>query len=184
MTTQYIVKTVSQKVLFFLAKYSDREFYERQVARKLDISYGSANAALNELYSAGSIRRRQAGRMFFYSIDNGNPAIKELKKIINLFLVEPLVNKLKKIASGIIVYGDCAHGLDTSNSELNLFVVAEDRDKVIRIAGRYRLPRGYESIKLRIAVNTVDELLIINKTDKGFASLLNAGMIIWKRPAQ
>ena len=46
----HIITTVNQKVLSFLAKFSDDEFYERQVARSLDIAYGSANRSLNQLF--------------------------------------------------------------------------------------------------------------------------------------
>lgn len=183
MTTQYIVKTASQKVLFFLAKFSDKEFYERQIARKTAISYGSANAALNELYKSGSIKRRQVGKMFFYSVDTDDPAIKELKKLVNLFLIEPLVNKLKRLSSGIIIYGDCAHGLDTSSSKLNLFIVTGNKVKTGKVIARYRLPLGYEPVKLNFVIKTVYELLIINKTEKDFAAMLNAGIIVWKQPA-
>jgi hypothetical protein len=182
MTTQFIVKTASQKVLFFLARFSDREFYERQIARKIGISFGAANAALNELYASGSIKRRQAGKMFFYSVDSQDVAIRELKKLINLFLIEPLVNKLKKLASGIIIYGDCALGIDNSRNELNLFIAADDKEKVGRMIRGYTFPRGYESIKLHPVIKTIDELLIINKTDKYFSSQLNSGIILWKQP--
>jgi hypothetical protein len=47
---------------------------------------------------------------------------------------------------------------------------------------RYTFPRGYESIKLHPVIKTIDELLIINKTDKYFSSQLNSGIILWKQP--
>jgi predicted transcriptional regulator len=181
MTTQFMVKTASQKVLFFLAKFSDREYYERQIARKTGISYGSANSALNELYSSGTIKRRQAGKMFFYSVDTGNVAIRELKKIVNLFLLEPLVLKLKKLSSGIIIYGDCANGTDNAGSELNLFIATSNKEKVYRVLRGYKLPRGYEPVKLNPVVKTIDELMIINKTDRAFSIQLNSGMILYKQ---
>jgi len=43
MFNPYVITTVNQKVLSLLAKFSDKEFYERQVARKINIAYGSAN---------------------------------------------------------------------------------------------------------------------------------------------
>ena len=176
-----MVKTAGQKVLFFLAKFSDREYYERQIARKTGISYGSANSALNELYSSGSIKRRQAGKMFFYSVDTGDITIRELKKMVNLFLLEPLVLKLKKMASGIIVYGDCAYGTDNSGTELNLFIATSNKEKVNRVLRAYKLPRGYEPVILNPVVKTIAELMIINKTDRAFAAQLNSGIILYKQ---
>ena len=104
----HIITTVNQKVLSFLAKFSDDEFFERQIARSLDIAYGSANRSLNQLFSTGAIKRRQEGKMFFYSIDGSNPSVIEFKKLVNLLLLEPLVESLQKTASRIVLYGSCA----------------------------------------------------------------------------
>jgi hypothetical protein len=45
-----LITTVPQKVLRFLAKYPDKEFYEREITRRIGISTGSANRAVNELF--------------------------------------------------------------------------------------------------------------------------------------
>jgi predicted transcriptional regulator len=71
-------------VLSLLAKFSDQEFYEREVSRRLGIAAGSANRALNELFSSGVVRRRREGKMYFYSIDSSNAALTEFKKMVEL----------------------------------------------------------------------------------------------------
>ena len=109
MLNVHIIATVSQKVLSLLTKFSDREFYERQIARKIGIAYSSANRALNDLYSTGAIKWRQEGKMYFYSVDASNAAITELKKLINIMLIEPLVEELKSISSRIMLYGSIPH---------------------------------------------------------------------------
>ena len=57
MLNPHIITTSNQKVLSLLAKFSDQEFYEREVARRLGVSSGSANRALNELFSSGVVTR-------------------------------------------------------------------------------------------------------------------------------
>jgi DNA-binding transcriptional ArsR family regulator len=111
MLNLHIIVTVNQKVLSLLAKFPDQEFYERQIARKIGIAYGSANRALNDLYSTGAIKWRQEGKMYFYSGDASKTAITELKKLINIMLIEPLVEELKSISSRIVLYGSCAQGI-------------------------------------------------------------------------
>jgi len=41
MFSAHIITTTKQRVLGLLAKFSDKEFYERQIARRIGISYGS-----------------------------------------------------------------------------------------------------------------------------------------------
>jgi DNA-binding transcriptional ArsR family regulator len=131
MLHHHIIATNSQKVLSLLAKFSDQEFYEREVVRRLGISSGSANRALNELFSSRAISRRREGKMYFYSIDSSNAALTEFKKMVNLMLVEPLVEELKKVSNRIVLHGSCAIGTDTSESDKDLIVVSPARYKDI-----------------------------------------------------
>ena len=154
MLQSYLVTTVNQKVLSMLVKFSDQEFYEREVARSLGISYGAANRALNELYSSGAITRRGEGKMYFYSISPSNAAIMEYKKMINLMLIEPLIEKLKNLSNRIVLYGSCALGTDTSESDLDLFIVSNNKKDVSNIIRDFKFPRGYESIHIQSVIKT------------------------------
>jgi len=179
----HIIFTVNQKVLSLFAKFSDKEFYERQVARKLGIGYSSANGALNDLYSAGVLKRRREGKMFFYSVDHSSPIVLELKKLVNLLLIEPLIEELKKSSSRIILYGSCAKGTDTSKSDLDLFVVSNDKDRVLDILSNFKFPRGFEEIHIQAVVKTPVELLEIKGSDQAFIEEVEQGIILWEKVA-
>lgn len=176
-----IIDTANQKVLALLAKFSDQEFYEREIARTLGIAYGSANRALNGLYSAGAVKRRQEGRMFFYSVDISNPAIRELKKLTNILLVEPLVEKLKPLAAKAVLYGSCAQGSDTSQSDMDLFVVSDNRGKVMRTVRSFRFPQGFENIEIRPVVKSAVELLESEESQQAFLSEVDQGIVLWEK---
>jgi DNA-binding transcriptional ArsR family regulator len=179
----HIITTNNQRVLSFLAKFSDKEFYERQVARRLGISYGSANRALNELFSTGAVTRRREGKMYFYSIDSSTAAVTEFKKIINLILVEPLVEELKKISSRIVLYGSCALGTDTSESDLDLFVASNSRKEVANVISNFKFPRGYENIHIQTIIKTPAELLEGGESERAFIEEVERGIVLWERVA-
>ena len=179
----HIITTVNQKVLSFLAKFSDDEFYERQVARSLDIAYGSANRSLNQLFSTGAIKRRQEGKMFFYSIDASNHSVIEFKKLVNLLLIEPLVENLKKNASQIVLYGSCAQGTDTSQSDLDLFVVTNDKESAADVVSGFNLPKGFENIRIQPVLKTPIELLQAGESEKAFIEEVERGIVLWEKAA-
>jgi predicted nucleotidyltransferase len=181
MLHSYLIATVNQKVLSLLAKFSDQEFYEREVARKLGISTGSANRALNELYSDGAVTRRREGKMYFYSIDSSNAAFTEFKKIVTLLLIEPLVGELKKISSRIILYGSCALGTDNSNSDLDLFVVANNKEDVTNVISTFNFPRGFENIHIQSVIKTPVELLEAGESERTFMEEVERGIILWEK---
>ncbi len=183
MLNLHIIATSNQKILSLLAKFSDKEFYERQIARKIGIAYGSANRALNELYSAGAIKRRQEGKMYFYSVDTSNAAIIEFKKLINIMLIEPLIEELKKISSRIVLYGSCAQGTDASQSDLDLFVVSNGKERVTEVISSFSFPRGFEDIHIQPVIKSPAELMEAGESEQAFLEEVEQGITLWERVA-
>ncbi|MCX6001136.1 MAG: ArsR family transcriptional regulator [Chloroflexi bacterium] len=179
----YIIATNSQKVLSLLVKFSDQDFYEREISRRLGISSGSANRALNELFSSGVITRRQEGKMFFYSIDRPDAAIIALKKVINILLIEPLSGKLEKLSNRIVLYGSCALGTDTSESDLDLFVVSNRKKEVSNIISDFKFPMGYEKIHIQSVIKTPVELLKDGESENAFIEEVERGVTLWEKVA-
>lgn len=181
MLQSHLISTINQKVLSLLVKFSDQEFYEREVSRKLGISAGSANRALNELFSSGVVRRRQEGKMYFYFIDSSNAALMEFKKVVNLVLIEPLVEKLKTMSSRIILYGSCALGTDNSESDLDLFVVSNSKEDVSNAISGFAFPRGFENIHIQSVIRTPVELLEGGESEQTFLEEVERGIVLWER---
>ena len=183
MLKPHLIATSNQKVLGLLAKFSDQEFYERELVRKLGISSGSANRALNEMYSTGAVSRRREGKMYFYSIDSSAAAVIEFKKITNLMLIEPLVEELKKMSNRVVLYGSCASGTDTSESDLDLFVVSNHRESVSNTINKFKFPRGYEDIHIQSVIKTPIELLEGEESERAFMEEVERGIVLRERAA-
>lgn len=180
MLNDILISTVNQKILRFLAKYSDREYHEREIVRRVGVASGSANRALNELYKSGEIKRRQEGRMLFYSIKSSNPAIVEIKKLINLMLLEPLIEELRVVANRIVLYGSCAQGTDNSKSDMDLFIITSKKEKVNRIIENFHFPKGYEEIILQTIIKTSVEILKAGESERVFLSEVEKGITLWE----
>ena len=183
MLNLHIIATVNQKVLSLLAKFSDKEFYERQIARKIGIAYGSANRALNELHSTGAIKRRQEGKMYFYSVDLSNATVTEFKKLINMTLIEPLAEELKNISNRIVLYGSCAQGTDTSQSDLDLFIVSHNKEQVAEVISNFSFPQGFEDIHIQPVIKSPTELLEAGESEQAFLEEVEQGIVLWERVA-
>lgn len=183
MLNPHIITTNTQKVLSFFIKFSDQEFYEREVARRLEISAGSANRVLNELFSSSVVKRKREGKMFFYSVNSNNAVISELKKVINLLLIEPLAEALKAISNRVVLYGSCAQGTDTSKSDLDLFVVSSNKNKVSDIINSFKFPQGYEGIHIQPVIKTPAELLESGESEHTFLDDIESGIELWKKVA-
>ena len=182
MNKNYFISTNHQKVLSFLTKFSDQEFYEREIARRIGISSGSANQVLNDLYQAQLVKRKQRGKMFFYSINKNNALFRPFKILNNIIILAPLIEELKKVTQKIILYGSCARGEDTSESDVDLFILSDQKDKVLRIITQYSPGKGFESIKIQPIIQSPQEAMAHENKDKEFYSLIREGIVLWESP--
>ena len=164
-----------------LAKFSDQELHEREIARKIGISYGSANKVLNDLAHDGLLLRRQVGKMLFYSFYQSDPIFKPFKIFISIALLRPLIDKLRSVASEVVLYGSCARGEDTSRSDVDLFVVSEEKEEAQRLIRGHRFLKGFEHLKIEPVILTPVEMLKSEKDDREFVSLVREGIVLWDR---
>lgn len=177
----FIIMTNHQKVLSLMAKFSDTDFFEREIARKIGISYGSANRVLNDLYSEGLLVRTQKGRMLFYRINSSDALFLQFKILNTIALLRPLVLELKKISTQIILYGSCAKGEDTAESDIDLYIVSEDKRTVEQKIAEPDLGKGFEDIQIHVVIVSAVEALDSEKTDPEFLSLVREGLVLWKK---
>jgi predicted nucleotidyltransferase len=175
----YISSANKLRVLSFLAKLSDREFHEREIARQTGISYGSANRVLNELFAEEILVRRKVGKMMFYSYNSKDPLAKAFKIFVSVSLIRPLINDLKGCASEIVLYGSCARGEDGSASDVDLFVVSNDKEKPLRTIQSYKFEKAFEHMTIQPVILTPQELLKSEKSEKEFLSLVREGIVLW-----
>ncbi len=182
-TTQkdFFISTNQQKVLSFLAKFSDQEYHEREIARKVGISYGSANRVLNDLTVQGLLMRRRIGKMLFYSFNQSDPIFKPFKIFISIALLRPLIDKMKSFASEVVLYGSCARGEDSSKSDVDLFIISEDKEEALRLIRSYKFLKGFEHLKIEPAILSPVELLKSEKDNREFLSLVREGIVLWDK---
>lgn len=177
--SDYISSTSQLKVLSFLAKFSDKECHEREIARRTGISYGSANRVLNGLFTDGILARRQVGKMLFYSLNPRDPLSKTFKIFVSVSILRPLIKNLRECASEIVLYGSCARGEDGSASDIDLFVISEEKEKAFGTIERYKFRKGFEHIRIQPVILSPQELLKSEKADKEFLSLVREGIVLW-----
>lgn len=180
MKENYLISTNHQKVLSLLAKFSDREFYEREIARKIGISFGSANKVLNDLYSSGLLNRSQKGKMCFYRINTTDPFFQQFKILNTIVLLRPLIDELRNSANKVVLYGSCAEGNDSSKSDIDIFIISDTKRRVLQSLEKFFFGKGFEEIKIQPVIFSPIELLKSEKTDQEFLSLVKEGIVLWE----
>ena len=165
-------------LLSYLSKNKPNEFlYGKKIAENIGINQGSASVILKEFKNMGLLKSETAGKTVLYYIDKDNPLIKSFRVFENLLDINELIEKIKNYTRVIILFGSCATGKDNLNSDIDLFIVADDDDKdfVRDEVSIYKIDR---EINL-VIVNTL-ELIDMEETDKVFVEEIYKGINLWE----
>ena len=166
------------KIFSFLARNPTKKMYGREIARKTRMSAGATNQSLNYLLKMGFLRREKKGDIYFYWAEPDTPATKQFKIFLTVFELMPLIERIGPKSDKIMLFGSCADGTDTENSDLDLFVLSEERDAVGD--GVKKFARNYPK-KIQVLIRNYSEWLQYKTKEKPFYERVNRGILLWRK---
>jgi len=142
------------KILRFLFTERD-EHTGRRIARGINMSASSTHKTLQKMKSEGLIASRRKGNAVLYKLRENNyivktllgPLFKKERSIyddIILFIKKNLFSERKEIVS-IAVFGSVARGEETSSSDIDLLIIANDKH------GKAKIDNTMDSLSIKIA---------------------------------
>jgi len=170
-----LIATNQQKVLDFLIQYPGNEFLEKEIQKATKISKSGVNFALRDLVKTGLINKQKRGKISFYSITFDHPIVKQLKVLKTLLNLEPLMKKIKKLSKKIILYGSCSRGENTSESDVDLFIVTNNYNLISEAMKKDKLNE-----RIKLIMRSPLEYVEMEKTDPTFYKEVELGIILWK----
>jgi len=168
------ITSLGLQILTFLARNPNKQLYIREIARNIGKSVGGTHKTLKLLKEMDFVKENKSGKNLYYQINPMNPSIKNFKIFMTINELTPLVNKLKKISEKIILFGSCADGEDTTESDIDLLVLTNEKEKVNKKILNIKFNRKIQAV----VVNTSD-LIKIKEKDKAFYQEINTGITLW-----
>lgn len=168
---------ISIRILATMSEEPDREFYQREIAKLAGISIGATSQRLRQLSKDGLVISRKSGRMLFYRYNLKDPVTKQFKILLNVNVIHDMVQQLKSHAKRIILFGSCAEGTNVKESDIDLFVLTAESNKVREIASTYshKLSR-----KVSPVVLNANEFRQLRSKDKPLYERVNKGIVLWE----
>lgn len=110
----------------------NKEFYTRELSRKLGSSVGNIANELKRIELTGLITSRNVGHILLYQANKQSPIFKEMKEIIIKTigveeLLRPFFAKIPEIKSALI-YGSYARGDFDATSDIDVMIVTSSSD--------------------------------------------------------
>jgi len=120
-----------QRLLF---RFPGRDFTEREIARTIGMSPNTVNLALRDLRQNGIFIYKRVGRTHLYRCNKESALFPMLESLFESEreLSGSLMDLIRQRMGGVescIVFGSFARNEETSESDLDLLVIARDREK-------------------------------------------------------
>ncbi|PIP27856.1 MAG: hypothetical protein COX29_04165 [Candidatus Moranbacteria bacterium CG23_combo_of_CG06-09_8_20_14_all_35_22] len=168
--------TSQQKILAFICENVGEEFQEKEISKKTGVKKSAVNLALHLLVKHKLISCRKIGRSSLYSADVKNNLIREMKILLNILALEPLVEKLRLESIRIVLFGSFADGMNKKDSDIDIFVLTNSLNVVRKIINNSEF-----SEKIQLIVKTPNEMIKINKNKPLLFQEIEKGRVLWEK---
>jgi predicted nucleotidyltransferase len=167
--------TSDLKILKFLCENTGSDFTGRDIQEVTGISRVGVFLSMRELISQGFAKKQLRGRMGIYSLDMQNSAVKQFKALLNIMETGKALGKLKPVSVSVTLYGSCARGEDTQNSDIDIFVITHDPENVKEVLSKIKLKR-----KLQAVIKTPVEMVVFREKETLYLNEVERGIKLWE----
>lgn len=171
--TTLLFATNVQKILYYFLARPKKQIYDREVSRQTRVSRAGANFALRELAESGLLLREKKGRMVFYSLQDQNPLVRQIKILQNILSLNPLLHAIQNQSIQVILFGSWAKGENLEESDIDLFILTRDKKTI-----EDKIYKYVTSLKLQPVIHTPQEWSKIEKENKVFANSVSQGIVL------
>ena len=168
------------KILSFISNHPGEVFSANEIFRVTKSSKGATNQILRLLLELDILSRERKGNLFLYRLNADSFVLRQFKIFENLLGLQGLVKEIQKYCYEIVLFGSCADGSNTKESDIDLFILTEYKKEVRRIVAEYKIV----DVKYQAIIQDPLESVSSKKEDSVFHRQIKRGITIWKgRPA-
>lgn len=178
-TKEFLYNQTPLKILSFISIGAGRLFSAREICFETKSSKGSVNQTLRILTELDILFREKKGNVLLYKLNNDNFVLKQFKIFENLFSLQQLIKEIKLYCYQIVLFGSCAEGLNSGESDCDLFIKTNYKNIVKGIINKYDT-----DFKIQSIIQNPLEIASARKKDAVFFEQVRKGITLWEgRPA-
>ena len=167
---------INQQILCFLCEYPNDSFYCNQISQKLGLSKGGTSQALRFLKKENLLKKENKGTMIFYQIDLSSPIVKQYKVFQNILILNVVINKTKKYSYKIVLFGSCAEGTDSNESDIDILFITNQKQEIQNILSKFKTKR-----KIQLILKSPQEYISLEKKEPIFFHEIERGILLWEK---
>ncbi|MBD3271402.1 MAG: hypothetical protein GF384_02545 [Elusimicrobia bacterium] len=164
------------KLLSYLSIYPEKIFSAYEVSRHTHTSKGATNQILRLFVKLDILIREKRGNVFLYKLNIDNFILKQFKIFENLLSIQDIIKAIKPYCYQIIIFGSCADGSNSVESDIDLFIKSEFKNQITKAIADDPDMR----LKIKPIIQDPLEIISAEKKDKVFFEQVKKGIVLWE----
>ena len=169
-------RAAKEAVINYLLENPDKRFYLTQIAAATSVSDTTVQRILEIEVRRKFVVKEKTGNLSYYFVDLENPLVREAKISRTLGEIAELIDQIKEDSVKIILFGSCAKGEDTADSDIDLLVLANRKEFIEEAIRRQKAKRV-----IRVITKTYPEWVSLPKENAYLYGEINKGRVLWER---
>ena len=128
---ELLKKKNTLEVLRYFLEHPTRKIHAGDLEKEVPLSKVSLLLGLLTLLNEGFLHSTEIGRLKQYCLVRDWPQVKQLKILLTLDKIMPLLEKLHGSGVEAYLYGSCARGEDTEESDIDLLLIGNISGKEV-----------------------------------------------------
>jgi len=158
-----------------LGRNFSNKLHVRELARSVHYDVSIISKNLKKLEELGLVTHDDVGNLVLYQANMGSVLLRQMKIFLTLLELTGLIRDLNQVTTNFILYGSCAKGEDTYESDIDLFIETMDKEAVHTILARHRREMTRE---LSPIIHTPDETYRLKAEDSTLYNNIQQGIIL------
>ena len=172
-----IVAAPAGRLLVHLGRRYREDAFVREIARSVGLGVGPVSEALRLLAAGHHLERIERGRNVYYRANLESGLVRAVKLAATLAELDELLRALAPNVHAVTLFGSCATGEDTVESDIDLCIVTEEPGRVDAALARHPIAGGRP---VSAIVLGPDEFLALGQRDPALAERIRQGWVAWE----
>ena len=162
-------------LIIILGRDTITKFHVRDLSRLLNYDVSLVSKNLKYLEKLSLVNREDVGNLVFYQVDMNSALLRQMKICFTLLELNELIRNIRSRCKVSILYGSCAKGEDTNESDVDLFVETLEKEEIKEIISQFQ-----KKMNRRISplVVTPNEAYQLKSNDEYFYASIFEGIIL------
>lgn len=171
---KFLYNQTSLRILSFLSLHPGIVLSAREISKQTNSSKGATHQTLKILLNLNIVSRQPKGNMFLYKLNLDNFILKQFKVFENLLNLQNLIKKIQPFCYQVVLFGSCASGTNSQESDVDLFIKTEHKSKVRGLISEY----GHRDFHINAIIQNPLEIIKAKKVDKAFFEQVKKGITL------